>query len=439
MKRQVKIKRLFILMSTIGTIGIANTSFAAAYQLWEQDGASEGNYHAGRAAIAEDASTAYYNPAGLIRIQNQQLVMGAAPIVTDFLFRGNVQVNTFGPSPRTVTTQGGAFGFVPSAHYAAPIAKNLVFGLSVVSPFGLKTDYEEDTFVRYVATKTSLRVVDFSPSIGFAFNDYLSVGMGFDSEYARGEFDLVGGAITTRFDSKATNIGSGNAFGYHLGALYQLSQATRVGLAFHSQVRHHLAGDSKFEGHLANDFADGRQKSDNLKVSTTLPPTTSLSAFHSFNPVWDLMGTVSYTKWDVVRNLVIENVAGVDAEDNSSNDIIVIIPENYRNTWNYSVGANYHVNPQWFIRTGLGFDETPSNDIDRNMQLPDSNRFVLACGWHYQPTKTLGLDMGWSHFFAKDTTINNNVEIVGGQRTVTDGDVSANADVYSFQMKWDIV
>lgn len=439
MMKRMEIKRLFVLMSAIGSVGISSYAFASAYQLWEQDGASEGNYHAGRAAIAEDASTAYYNPAGLIRISNQEVLVGAVPIVTDFLFRGNVKVNTFGPVPRTVTTQGGTFAVVPNMHYAAPITKNLVFGLSVVSPFGLKTDYEEDTFIRYVATKTSLQVVDFSPSIGFALNEYLSVGLGFDSQHARGEFDLIGGAIAARNDSTATNIVSGNAYGFHLGVLYQFSPATRIGLAYQSQVRHHLAGDSKFEGPLANDADGGRQESENLKVTTTLPPTTTLSAFHSFNPAWDLMGSIIYTKWDAVRNLILQNVAGVDSRNEASDTIVVVIPENYRNTWNYSLGANYHVNKQWFIRTGIGFDETPSNNQDRNIELPDSNRFVTAFGWHYQPTKCLGLDMGWTHFFAKDTNINNNVQIVGGQRTVTNGDVHANADVYSFQAKWDIV
>lgn len=439
MTKRISLKQFFMLTSAIGTFGITDNSLAAAYQLWEQDGASEGNYHAGRAAIAEDASTSYYNPAGLIRIHNQQVVAGIVPIVTDFLFRGDVEVNTFGPVEHPVVTQGGIFTMVPDAHYAAPITKNLVVGYSLVSPFGLKTDYEEDTFIRYAATLTSLQVIDFAPSIGFAINEFLSVGLGLDAEHAKGVFDLVGGAATPAFDTIATNTGSGNAFGYHLGVLFQYTPDTRIGLAFHSQVRHHLIGDSKFTGPLANDFDGGRQESDNLRVNTTLPPTTTLSAFHSFNPAWDLMGTIIYTKWDVVRNLVLQNVSAVDADDLSSNAIVVTIPENYHNTWNYSLGANYHFNHKWFIRTGLGFDESPANDVDRNIQLPDSDRFVAAFGWHYQPSQWLGLDMGWTHFFAQDTNINHNVETMGAQVTTTNGSVHANADVYSLQVKWDII
>src|SRR5580700_3762515 len=48
------IKQLFLLMAITGSIALPHSVFAAAFQLWEQDGASVGNYHAGRAAIAED-------------------------------------------------------------------------------------------------------------------------------------------------------------------------------------------------------------------------------------------------------------------------------------------------------------------------------------------------------------------------------------------------
>lgn len=425
----------------MGVLSYAHLSYAAAFQLWEQDGGSVGNYHAGRAAIAEDASTAFYNPAGLVRIPNQELVVGVVPITTDFLFDGTIAVEMIDDNDqRPTVAQGGSLSYVPNLHYAAPITPNVVFGLSVVIPYGLQTDYGNQTIVRYAATTTSIQVIDVAPSLAIAITKALSIGFGADIEYSKAEFDLVAGVIDPILDSSANNSFHGNGVGYHAGVLYQFTPTIRLGLAYQSKVTHDFTGTSTFSGMLANvedPDLPGEQSNDNLNTTVSLPATTTLSFFAGVTPAWDIMGTVSYTQWSVFKDVVLNDVSGIDTDINVSNEITVIIPQNYRNTWNYSLGANYHVNEQWFIRTGAGYDETPSNDEDRNLQLPDGDRIAFALGAHYQATKYLGFDIGWTHFF------NNTVPIylsqtVGGQITTTNGTVTGNADVYGFQMKWDM-
>jgi len=438
-KKIFSIQRLYCMMTAIGMLGFSGNTLASGFQLWEQDGASIGDYHAGRAAEASDASIAYYNPSGLILIPNQQVVIGLDPILTSFKYDGTIQVNTLGPFDFPVNNaQGGTFNAVPDLHYAAPIASNLVFGFSVVAPFGLKTDYDHDTPLQYAATLTSLRVTDVTPSVGFALNDKISAGFGLDFEHAKAELDLVGTAFTPLNDTNSTNTGSSNKTGFHAGLMFQYSEQTRFGLSYHSRVTHHLDGDSHFDGPLANNAMGGVQSSDNLKARIVLPATTTLSGFHTINPKWDVMGTVIFTQWDAFENLTLHNVAGIQ-NGMSSNDITVVIPEQYSNTWNYSIGANYHINECWLLRGGIGYDQTPAQDDYRNAQLPDQSRYVLAMGGHYQATKTLGFDLGWSHYFVKQASINNVTQPVGDQVTVSNANVKAAADIYGLQMRWDIV
>jgi len=458
MAKRFTLKRLSLIMTSAGVLGLTQPVMASGFQLWEQDGASIGNYHAGIAASAEDASTAFYNPAGLVRIHNQQVVVGVDPIMTDIRFNGTVKVaDTFGghttPAvPYSTSAQGGTFNLVPNLSYAAPLSDRVVFGLSLVAPFGLQTSYGNPALTRYAATLSSLKVIDLSPSLGIALTDKFSIGAGFDAEHARGEFDLVAGSptspgvpVTTTLDTTSQNVGTSNAYGYHLGALYQFSDATRVGLAYHSQVVHHLKGSSKFYGPLANAdtnflFLPMYQSSQQLSANATLPPTTSLSIFHTFNPSWDGMASISYTQWNVFKNLVLQNAAGIDTTANPNNNLTVIVPENYHNTWNYSVGGNYHANEKWFFRGGLGYDQTPTNNTYRNLQLPDASRIAVAVGAHYQAIKTLGLDLGWTHFFMMNgTKINNSVQTVGAQTTTTNGSVNGSADVFGLQATWDIL
>ena len=437
MTKRFAIRKLFLLMSAAGLICNSSPILASGFQLWELDAVSIGDYHAGHAAIADDASTSFNNPAGLIRIKNQQVILGAATVLTNFGFKGSVDVDTLGTGPQSVTAQGGGFNLVPFGHYAAPITDTVVFGFSVLVPFGLKTDYGRQSIVRYSAMLSSLQVIDYAPALGIALTNRFSIGFGLDVQRMKGQFNQTATAIGEDFDTLSENSGSDTAYGYHLGALYQFSPATRVGLSYHSQVVHHMTGTSTFTGPLANDAVGGAQSSPNLKANITLPPVTSLSGFHAVNSTWDIMGSISYVQWDVVKNIVLQNTSGI-LNSASTNTLPITINENYRNSWNYTVGTNYHLNEQWIFRGGIGYDQTPSNDVDRNLQLPDSNRVILALGGHYQASKAIGLDFGWTHVFSGNTRINNVTQTVGDETVITNGSVVGNADVYALQLVWDI-
>lgn len=445
MAKRFSLGRIFFLMSTVGAVSISGNAMAAAFQLWELDAASIGNYHAGTAAIADDASTAMYNPAGLVRLKNQEIILGADPILTDFLYKGTVRVNTLVnpltglPAIQPVTVQGGGFNLVPFGHYAAPISNRFVFGMSIDAPFGLKTDYGAATAARYAATLTKLQVIDYSPSLGIAITDKFSVGFGIDIQRLTAEFDqytTLGAVGFAPADTFSNNESSDTGYGYRLGALYQYSPQTRVGINFRSKVTHHTSGNSYFTGPLALNGIS--QQSNNFQATATLPSVTSVSIFHFLNNCWDVMGSVAYTQWSVFKDLVLQNVAGINAFGINSNTVVVNINQHYRNAWNYSIGANYHPNEKWILRSGLGFDESPTNNNYRNLQLPDSDRIAIALGGHYQASKAIGFDLGWTHIFAMNTRINNLNQKLGPEVITTNGSVTANADVFGLQLKWDI-
>lgn len=439
MSKRFTLRQLIQLMATAGVVSLSNNVMAAAFQLWEQDAASIGNYHAGVAATADDASTAWYNPAGLVRIKNQQFVLGADSVLTDVRFKGTIGVNTLGPQLYTTTAQGGGYNFVPFGHFAAPISDRVVFGFSADAPFGLKTDYGNDTMARYAATLTSLRVIDVTPSLGVAITDNFSVGAGVDYQRLSANFDLTAGLMAPgTYDTQIHNEGNNTAYGYHLGGLIQFSPSTRLGVSYHSKVTHHVKGNSTFIGRLANNFDGGKQTSYNLMTHVTLPATTTVSLFHEINPKWDIMGSVSYTQWSVLKDLILQNASGI-INGSSSTTITSVIPENYHNSWNYSVGANFHPYDKWIIRTGIGYDQTPTSNHYRNLQLPDSDRVAFALGSHYQASKTVGLDAGWTHVIGMNSRINNLSQPVGDQISTTNGSTSAAVDVFGLQVKWDIV
>lgn len=442
----------FLTTLTASLVTLSTQSFAAAFQLWEQDGGTLATYHAGYAALANDASTAWYNPAGIPRIKNQQAVFGAVAIMPNFKYRGSVTVTTqsfISPTQtyNNVTAQGGTFNLVPNLNYVAPITDKLGFGFSVTVPFGLKTDYGRYTPLRYAATLTSITDIDISPSLGLQLTDQFSIGAGFDAQHVEADFDSVAVALIfpdpSLTDSESKNKADGWGYGYHLGALYQFSPCTRVGISYHSKVHHHLHGSSKFNGPIAYAINDGYALyTHHSRANVTLPAYTALSVYHRPHPKWAVMGTVIYTQWNVFKTLVLSNVAGAIPDPVEpiapSTTIQVVVPEHYHNSINLSVGGDYYVNDALTLRGGVGYDQSPVRNAYRNVQLPDKDRYVVAFGGHYQANKCVGIDLAYAHLFVPKADVHPPDQIMGAQIVSTNGHANGGADVLSGQIIWDI-
>jgi len=432
MARQLGLYKIAVFLALTGCF--SPMVLASSFQVSGQDAASIGNDHAGGAASAEDASTAFYNPAGLIRIKNQQFVAGGAAALSNLRYSGTVATSA---GTQMVSAEGGTYSFIPFIHYAAPITDYMVFGLSFTEPFNLNTNYGSATALRYATRLDSIQVYDLSPSLAVAFNEHFSIGAGVDVQRMHGHFDQSFVSPGSLPDTLSNNSGNSQGYGYHWGILYQFSPATRVGFSYASQVVHQLEGSSKLLGPLAGGI-NAAQFNDTFKARITLPPTTTLSGFHVINSSWDVMGSIAYTQWDVTNEVTLTNLMGVQGGVVRSNLQQNLI-QAYRNTWNYTAGANYHVNEKWLVRTGLGWDESPTNNKYRNVQIPDSDQLALAIGTHYQMTTTLGVDVGWTHIFAMNTRVNAQTQSIGDQSVVTNGSVQASTDIYGLQLKWDIL
>lgn len=468
LSRHVKIKTLSIIISTLFTT-VSGVAFASGFQLFEQNGAGVGNFDAGGAAEAADASTAWYNPAGLVRLDSQQLVLGADGIDAGINFKGNVQnyviLNTFGStvpleaSNQYGSAQGGGFAVIPSFHYAIPLTDRVVAALSLVVPFGLQSDYSNDSVVAYSATESKIADIDLTPSIGVKITNKFSLGAGIDFEHVDAQLNQMVGlgsvgpilGLPANTNTESDNNAADWTIGWHAGALYQFTPATRLGLAYHSKITANLEGTSEFKGPLSSISTDGTTdeiKSDNAKAQVALPATTTLSLYHDVNAQWAVMGSLNYTDWSVFNNIPLSNLAGVQQATIAqilagsppfvpTTSLSANVPQDFHNSWRLATGANFRMTDNWMWRAGFGIDQDPTSDSARNVRLPDADRYNVAVGAHYQATKALGLDAGWTHLFIADSIINSG-QTVGSQFTYVNGTTNNNANIYGLQLTWNI-
>jgi long-chain fatty acid transport protein len=81
------------------------------------------------------------------------------------------------------------------------------------------------------------------------------------------------------------------------------------------------------------------------------------------------------------------------------------IPENYRNTWSYSVGADYQLTSKWAVRGGIQRDLSPVTKGNRDPRVPDANRWNSALGASYALSSRIPLDAAASYDKIKSVAI----------------------------------
>jgi len=403
-------------------VGAASNVQAAGFALIEQSGSGMGNAFAGAAAVAEDASTIFFNPAGMTYIEGTQVV-GALHLIkpsAEFNNNGSVPANSPPASFRPLGNEGpdaGDLAFVPNFYYKRDLTDSVKFGLGLNAPFGLKTEYDDKWIGRFQADKSEVKTININPSIAFKVNNQLSLGFG------------VSAMRTEATLTRQVNLGAGETdvkikgddwdFGFNLGAIYQATTDTRIGVAYRSKVDQHLDGKAKFGTPLT-------AQSTGVKADVTLPETLSVSVFSNLNDKLNLLGDVTWTRWSRFKELKI-------VRDNGT--VLTSTPENWENTMRYSIGVNYRYSEVVKLRAGLAYDQEAIKDEFRTARIPGNDRKWLSLGASYQITPASKFDLGYSHLFITDAKIDDNQTTavpVGNGRVR--GDFEGSVDILSLQL-----
>jgi long-chain fatty acid transport protein len=393
---------------------------AAGFALIEQNASGLGNAYAGAAAIAEDASTIFFNPAGMTYIQGTQGVGAIHFIKPNAEFNNQGSVAAIARPLGDEGPNAGDLALVPNAYYKTDLNENIKIGLGINVPFGLKTEYDKEWIGRFQGDMSELKTVNFNPSIAFKVNDKLSLGFGISAMWAESTLTRAvnfGGAGQGSVKIKGDDWG----FGYNLGAIYQATTDTRIGIAYRSKVEQHLDGDAKFR-RPAGVLNAGAAADGDVTADVSLPASLSLSAFSQLNDKWELMGDVTWTRWSQFERLAVYRNSG---------ELLTETIENWDNTMRYSVGVNYLYSEKVKLRGGLAYDEEAIKDEFRTVRIPGNDRKWVSLGASYQMNPTSRFDVGYVHLFISDASIDDN-QIARNNGRVR-GEYEGSVDILSLQ------
>ncbi len=385
----------------------SGTASAAGFQLLEQNASGLGNAYAGSAAVAENASTIFFNPAGMTQLQARELSVGGTLVKTNFEFNNN------GSSTGLLTGDGGnggSLGFIPNAYMSWALNRDWYVGLGIGAPFGLKTEYDNPWRGGAHSLSFDIKTINLNPSIAWRATEWMSLGLGVNIQKIDAKYEKLAGigpvnigpplGVRNLHQATTTLDADDTAWGWNAGALFTLSPSTKLGISYRSSVKYTLEGSLTTTG--PDPVLNGATSS-GAKADLKLPDTFVVSLTHALNERWELLGDISWTGWSSIDKVDIIRTSGP-----LTGATALRLDTQFKDTWRVALGANYQLNEAVKLKFGIAYDQTPIKDAEHRLtSLPDNDRTWFSAGVQWKPSKTSVLDVGGAYLYVRDAAINN--------------------------------
>ena len=429
-KYRVGVLPAAVALTLVGATGVAQGS---GFQLMEQNASGLGNAYAGQAAAAENASTIFWNPAGMTRLPGKQ-----ASGAINFIKPQAEFSNTGSASPTPLNPLGGNGGdagdlaVVPNTYFSWQLTPQWWIGLGVTVPFGLKTEYDRSWIGRFQGRLAEIKTIDVNPSLAFKLSDAVSIGGGISYQKAHVKFQratLLGAPFPVGSEGDIDLNIDDDSWGWNVGAMFNMGPATRIGITYRSAIEH------DFEGPLKVTSAGGVLiAAPDTRLTAELPATVSLGFAHQVNPQWEMLGDVTWTRWSSIKSLPL--IATSTTAIAPSGATLDTFNFQFRDTFRVGVGANWNWRNDTTIKFGIAYDKSPVTDTFRTVTLPDADRFWLAVGVKYRMSKQATLDVGYAHILIDDPAIAMRRNTEAPPRGNVVGQYDSNVNILSAQFTY---
>jgi long-chain fatty acid transport protein len=328
-----------------------SAAFADGSRLPNQDALAVARGYA-FVATASDPSAVYYNPSGLATQPGSEI--GGMYVIAP--------TDSYQGPQGTVDEKGGTF-VLPHFFASVPV-DGCALGLGAYAPYGLQTDWPDDSGFRNLATSNKLSFTTGALSLARAITPTLSVGASFEVDHL--DVKLAQGIGFTPGDLLSYH-GSGTSESWNAGLMWSPSPEHHFGVMYESRVNFHLNGTLTESPYGVSEPGAG---------SWIFPD--HLSFGYSFRPTpdWNLEVDGDWTHWSLLKAVTVSAATGP-----------ITLPFYWTDSWYYNFGATRTwttPNGVFSASAGYSYSQNSIPDASFSPALPDMSRNLLAVGGGYR-------------------------------------------------------
>ncbi|WGK82279.1 outer membrane protein transport protein [Vibrio aestuarianus] len=415
-------KTLLSLAVACGLFSVSSVSQAAGFQLAEYSATGLGRAYAGEAAMADNASAQWRNPAMLTYLKGTQISVGAIYVNPNVDVDGNV--NFYGNNIAAQSDDFAHDAVIPNFYLSHQVNEKLVLGLALGTNYGMETELDNNFAASHFGNEAMVKTMEANVNVGYQVTPTVSIGGGVRYVIGEGHFGataasnnvvgthpITGAPISV---AKGTTLkymeGDDTSWGWQVGTAWQINDKNRIGFTYKSEVKLKLEGHA--EG-LGFGLSSG-QKLDGF-MNLNLPATAELASFHQLNDKLALHASINWTDWSSFDKLEADLVGRAQPSE--------VKIENWEDNYRFALGATYQLDAKLALRAGVAYDMAAVSDKNRTITIPETDRTWLSIGAGYAFTDQFTLDAGFTYILAKDAPITESrgyasddaAEKIGGQ------------------------
>ena len=409
-------KSLLSLAVACGLMSVATTANAAGFQLAEYSATGLGRAYAGEAAMADNASSQWRNPALLMQLEGTQVSVGA--IYVD----PNIDID--GTSTQFKKAYGASSddfahdAVIPNFYVSHKYNDKFALGFALGTNYGMETDLGNSFAGANHGNEASVYSVEANLNAAYQLTPAVSIGGGVRYITAEGSF----GAVTSPQSKLAPAgktlkymEGDDKAWGWQVGSVWQVDEANRIGFTYKSEVDLTLSGHAEGAGFDLVAFKSGHQVKDKYagSMNLALPATAELATYHQLNNKLAVHTSINWTDWSSFKELV------ADIPEFGTQSSQSIKEENWEDNYRFAIGSTYQYNNKLQLRTGVAYDMSAVSEEHRTGTIPETDRLWLSIGAGYQWSEQLSLDAGFTYIMAKDAKMHETdaggADLFGGE------------------------
>jgi long-chain fatty acid transport protein len=318
-------------------------------------------------ARANDAGTAFSNPAGMTRFNEPEKLAGATLVYIDAGFSTNGD-NTADGKSGSVNKHILPMG---SFSYVRPVSDKLRLGVSAHNYYGLAFDMPDDWVGRYSTVQIALVAPQVQPAVAYKVNDWLSVGagaaltLGYLRDKMRVESIPPGGP-----DGKLRIEDTDIAVQYNLSIMLQPWQHTRIGFRYLTETDLKFKDSPDISGvDLPIDFPKEK-----LELGIKMPRAIDAAIHHQWTDKLAVLGSVGWEEFSRFGKVQV----GLESTGTSTT-----LDADFRDVWTFGVGAEYQYKPDLELTAGASFASSYSSDRTRSISVPLGTQYRYGIGFKH--------------------------------------------------------
>ena len=361
-------------------------------------------------AAGDDPTVIHLNPAALAFLTGTNFSLGSTVMLPELSFTGAA------PGSLETKMQPQVI-FPPDLYLSHTFGESWGMGIAIHEPYSTRTEWTPDWIGSRLDTKSDIRVLMVTPSLGMRVRKNLAVGLGLNIVFPKVLYEkripLAHGNFGAPIpDGYATYEESGDVnVGVQAGLVWKPSSSVTLGAACRSSIGLDMDnGQVSFRNipdSLASQFVQQRYVS-----SFVLP--TQIQAGLCWQPLdWIVVSSdIEYSWWSQIKSIVVTYP--------NSRWLAQTIQAGWRNTVNSRSGLELLFGDV-ALRAGYRIEDSPIPDRTFLPGIPDAAGTGYTLGFGYRVAEGLVLDFAYMFLRYGDRDVTNSLFAYDGNGDLLNG------------------